>query len=83
MDCRQPNRVFGLSPRRARRLNNFILGDDLVIAKIKESQPDFSLGTEDLIILKKANVSDVVISEMMNSMKKGKRLIRESNGLST
>jgi Protein of unknown function (DUF2846) len=46
------------------------LGDDLVIAKIKESQSDFSFGTEDLISLKKANVSDLVISEMMSSAKK-------------
>jgi hypothetical protein len=48
------------------------LGDDLVIAKIRESQSDFNLGTEDLIALKKANVSDLVISEMMNSAKKGR-----------
>jgi hypothetical protein len=48
------------------------LGDDLVIAKIKESQPDFDFSTDDLIALKKANVSDVVISEMMNSTKRGK-----------
>jgi hypothetical protein len=48
------------------------LGDELVIAKIRESQLDFSFGTEDLIALKKANVSDLVISEMMSSAKKGK-----------
>jgi hypothetical protein len=48
------------------------LGDDLLIAKIRESQSGFSLGTDDLIALKKANVSDPVISEMMISAKKGK-----------
>ena len=48
------------------------LGDELIITKIKESPSDFTLGTEDLVALKRANVSDLVISEMMTSAKKGK-----------
>jgi len=46
------------------------LGDELVIAKIKESPSDFKPGAEDLIALKNASISDLVISEMMTAGKK-------------
>jgi hypothetical protein len=48
------------------------LGDDLIVAKIKASLSEFNLDTENIVALKKANVSDGVISEMMSSAKKGK-----------
>lgn len=46
------------------------LGDELIIAQIKASPSEFSLGTEDLVTLKTSDVSDAVISEMMVAAKR-------------
>jgi hypothetical protein len=45
------------------------IGDDVIIAKIRNTANQFSLSTEDLIQLKKAAVSDAVITAMMESGK--------------
>ena len=71
-DTSTETRTNALTNKDVIALEGVGLGDDLLIAKIRESQPGFSLGNDDLIALKKANVSDVVISEMMISAKKGK-----------
>jgi hypothetical protein len=43
------------------------LGDEIIIAKIKNGQPHFNLGDQDLLDLKKANVSDKVVAAMLES----------------
>jgi hypothetical protein len=45
------------------------MGDEVIIAKIRSTANQFSLATEDLIQLKKAEVSDAVITAMMESGK--------------
>ncbi|MBI1792516.1 MAG: PEGA domain-containing protein [Acidobacteria bacterium] len=44
--------------------------DEVVIAKIKGSEGDYSLDTKDLLDLKKANVSDAIIHAMLEASKK-------------
>jgi len=44
------------------KMTNSKLGDNLILSKIKSSPIDFDISTDALIALKKANVTDVVIS---------------------
>jgi hypothetical protein len=46
------------------------LGDDVIIAKIKTSGCDYNLGVEDLLTLKKANVSDGILAAMLEASKR-------------
>jgi hypothetical protein len=43
------------------------LGDEIIIAKIKTAHPNFSLSDNDLVELKRANVSDRVIAAMLEA----------------
>ncbi len=43
------------------------LGDEIIIAKIKTAHPNFSLTDNDLVELKKENVSDKVIATMLEA----------------
>ena len=43
------------------------LSDDLMIAKVRNSPANYSLNTEDLIALKKANISEAVIRAMLEA----------------
>jgi hypothetical protein len=52
------------------KLTDAGLGDDLIIAKIKASGADYSLGVNDLLELKKASVSDRVVAAMLEASKR-------------
>jgi len=43
------------------------LGEEIIIAKIKTAHPNFSLTDNDLVELKKANVSDKVVATMLEA----------------
>jgi hypothetical protein len=54
------------------KLKDAGLSDDLLIAKIKSSPATFRLETEDLIALKKGNVSEAVIAAMIDAQGRSK-----------
>ena len=48
------------------------VSDDLLMAKIRNSNGDYRLDTEDLIALKRAKVSEAVIQAMIESHSKAR-----------
>jgi hypothetical protein len=51
-------------------LRNAGFSDDVIVSKIKASGADYKLGVDDLLELKKANISDAVIAAMLDATRR-------------